>query len=208
MTTQYQAPICPCCEKHIQVLKNACRCCAKPTASKDIWFCNHCRLGGQNIHHLYVPYAYTEPLKTLIHQFKFYEGLDLVRYLAHKIIEVLPDEALKTQALVPTPLHRSRLSQRGFNQTLLLAKVLSNELRIPLRPDLCIKKKPTSAQAELSKTQRNQNLSHAFQCIDNDFQHITIIDDVVTTGSTLGAIAQGFQELDVRTVDAWALCKA
>ena len=208
MTTQYQAPICPCCEKHIQILKNACHSCAKPTASKDIWFCNHCRLESQNIHHLYVPYVYTEPLKTLIHQFKFYEGLDLVVYLAHKMIEALPDEALKTQVLVPVPLHRSRLQQRGFNQTLLLAKVLSNELRIPLRTDLCIKKKPTPAQAELSKKERIQNLSHAFQCIRNDFQHLTIIDDVVTTGSTLGAIAQGFQELDVRTIDAWALCKA
>ena len=198
-------PLCKACELLIPRLKNTCMSCAEPSTHS---FCGRCRQHGSVIHRLYVFYPYQQPLTQLIKQFKFGQSLDLNRYLAQLLLNHLPTEALKTQCLIPIPMHPQKLRQRGFHQTALLTKQLSKKTGIPYQLNLCKKTINTVSQSSLTRLQRKSNLEHAFTCQPIQYQHITLIDDVITTGSTLQTLANLFQQQGVLKIDAWVLCKS
>lgn len=205
MTFKRKSPICFKCEQKISYLKNACWNCAGPSEKK---FCQTCQSQGSELHRLYVGYDYQEPLKSLISEFKFKDGLDFTYYLAEKILAILPPEAFTTQCLIPIPMHRKKLISRGYNQSLLLTKHLSQITKIIYRSDLCQKINATKAQSKLEKKQRQSNLLDSFIFKSNPYQHVTLIDDVTTTGATLKTIAKGLTHAGVVKVDAWVICKA
>jgi len=205
MQFKHDTPICGACESFIPRLKNACMSCAEPSTQT---FCGSCRHQGSILHRMYVFYPYEQPLKQLIGQFKFNQSLDLNHYLAQLMLKYLPIEALHTQCLIPIPMHPKKLRQRGFHQTILLAKQLSKLTGIPYRTRLCKKIINTAAQSSLDREQRKHNLSQAFSCQPVDYQHITLIDDVTTTGSTINTVASLFQQQGVSKIDAWILCKS
>ncbi|MGL5361218.1 MAG: ComF family protein [Shewanella sp.] len=112
------------------------------------------------------------------------------------------------QALVPVPLHPNRLRARGFNQAWLIAKELSQLLQLPLVSDGLTRQQDTRPQAGLSGAQRRRNLHQAF-VLDDDFsyQRIALVDDVVTTGTTVAEIASLFEARYVQ-VQVWCLARA
>jgi len=201
---QLSQPICFFCQSQLLLLENACLSCGQPG---DI-SCPRCTQQGSIIHHFYAPFQYCPPLKSLIHRFKSEPSQDLIRFLGQQLIKFLPAEFLKTQCLIPVPLHPQRLRQRGYHHTAMLAKFLSQTLHIPWSLDYCIKIKKTQAQAELKHQERQHNLNDAFVFKFPPYQHITLIDDVCTTGQTLNQIAQGFAELQIDKIDAWTLARA
>ena len=171
-------------------------------------YCPICQSKGSELHRLYVGYAYQEPMKRLISEFKFKDGLDLTVYLAEKILAILPPEAFETQCLLPIPMHRKKLISRGYNQSLLLTKKLSQLTGIGYQTKLCQKINATQAQTKLEKQSRQFNLIDSFQFKASGFRHVTLIDDVTTTGSTLKTLAKGLMQTGVIKVDAWVICKA
>ncbi|MCL1147287.1 ComF family protein [Shewanella marinintestina] len=112
------------------------------------------------------------------------------------------------QVLIPVPLHRNRLRQRGFNQAWIIAKALSKRLNIPLIDDMLFRVRDTKPQAGLSGKLRRKNLQSAFELTDEfNWQRVALIDDVVTTGTTVKEIAKLFQYKHVQ-VQVWCLARA
>ena len=208
MSFSGHAPICDACEKKLKPLDGLCFFCSEPTLEADAEICLACQYLGSHIRRIFVFDEYSEPLKTLITDFKFKHGFDLLSYLGERLIHHLPKEALQTQCLIPVPLHRKKHRMRGYHQTQLLARYLHQRLQIPMSTTYCKKIKNTPAQSQLHLLERQTNLENAFYFQKPPYQKITLIDDIITTGATLKTIAQGFQAQGVEQIDCWCLAKA
>jgi ComF family protein len=115
----------------------------------------------------------------------------------------------RPDVLLPVPLHRQRLRQRGFNQALELARPVSRRLCIPLDPWLAVRNKATIPQASLSPKDRYRNVRDAFQ-VKKDVSglKIAIIDDVMTTGHTANALANTLKKAGAREISVWVFARA
>ena len=109
---------------------------------------------------------------------------------------------------VPVPLHKRRFSERGFNQSEVIARCLSLQLKIPVRNDLVVRQRYTSSQAQLPKKEREQNLKGAFEYTGPSHAPggVIIVDDVWTTGSTTREITRVLRLAGVKHV--WVLTLA
>ena len=129
-------------------------------------------------------------LRELIHRFKYGRQFYLRRVLAEFLVEAMQDARIQkdpADGLVPVPLHPTRLRERGFNQADALAETLSKRTRVPILR--CIERRRyTNTQTRFDRIERMQNLRNAFalrESIDVRGKHLVLLDDVVTTGSTL-----------------------
>lgn len=115
--------------------------------------------------------------------------------------------AICPDALVPVPIHASRKRQRGYNQSELIAKALSEHSGIPVNTGLIRRVKKTLPQKSLSERERQNNLKRAFKIRQNDVKlsTIVIIDDIYTTGSTIDAMAQALKSAGIQKVYYMAL---
>jgi ComF family protein len=105
-------------------------------------------------------------------------------------------------------MHATQLKHRGFNQTQVLAQQLSRFIQRPTKPFYCQKIRETVQQAQLNAATRKKNLAHAFYTKPLPFQHVTLIDDLITTGSTANALARTLKQRGVARVDLWCCAKA
>ncbi|NMM27266.1 MAG: ComF family protein [Glaciimonas sp.] len=139
---------------------------------------------------------YAAPLDQLVLALKFGSRLALAPLFSVMLRDAMLEQcdcALPT-LLTAVPLSRQRLAERGFNQSLEIAKPLSRALGIELFPAAACRLRDTQAQATLRLQQRAKNIQHAFSvpadAIDRiRGQHIGIVDDVITTGETLNELA-------------------
>ena len=95
------------------------------------------------------------------------------------------------ELVIPLPLHPRRLAERGFNQSVEIARSLAETLGITFDAHCCARLRDTPTQAGLTLRQRRRNVLNAFACRrDMSGRHILLVDDVVTTGSTVGECAR------------------
>jgi ComF family protein len=161
-------------------------------------------------HHFYALGKYEGILKPLINQLKFANKPLAAKVLAEFFVScVYPrismlDDA--PEALIPIPLSAWRYSKRGYNQSLLLAEAIGQLINIPVIESLS-RNRHTKAQSALGKSERLDNLHNAF-CVKTDitFEHIAIIDDVVTTGATINSACKSLVEIypDL-TISVWSM---
>jgi len=113
-------------------------------------------------------------------------------------------------AIVPVPLHPTRLRERGYNQALELAKPLAREFGLVLAPGLLRRTRATAAQSDLDAVARRNNLRGAFEVDTNHAApaHVALLDDVMTTGTTLREAARTLKRAGVARVDVWVLARA
>jgi competence protein F len=159
---------------------------------------------------------YNEPLSTLIHRFKFQKQFWLDRTLA-RLLYLAVRNARRTHGLmipdviIPVPLHHFRQWQRGYNQADLLARQLAKWLRIPYASDVLRRTKRTPTQRGLSAKDRRQNLKNAFQLTPTGKQRcyrcVALVDDVITTGSTLNEIVKQLRKMHVEHIQVWGLAR-
>ncbi len=158
---------------------------------------------------------YDESLSRLIHRFKYQKQFWLDRTLACLLLlsvyEARRNHGLTfPQAIIPVPLYHLRQWQRGYNQADLLAKTISRWLEIPCLSHIVKRVKHTHTQRGLSAAIRRQNLKNAFK-IDLSkpfpYQRVALLDDVITTGSTLNEIAKLLRSLGVREIQVWGLAR-
>lgn len=157
----------------------------------------------------WVPFRYEWPLAQLEARFKFGGDLAAGRTLAAAWTASPPPVELP-QAVVPVPLHRSRLRRRGYNQTLELARPLARTLGVPLLRDALVRIRATHAQTDLNAVQRRRNVRGVFAVRADTAlpAYVAVLDDVFTTGATLGECVRVLKRAGVARVDVWALARA
>jgi competence protein ComFC len=135
-----------------------------------------------------------KPIQDILHALKYQFKAPLGRHFGEVMGKtILNSNKYKTlEALIPVPIHPQKRFLRGYNQSELLAEGMSTILEIPILLDVVLKKANNSSQTRKNRFLRWDNASEQF-CLgkkDIPYRHIAIVDDVITTGSTLEAMAQ------------------
>ena len=147
---------------------------------------------------VFAPYMFAGETRQLIHQLKFNACEEAAPLLGQAMADALPRRDF--DCIVPVPLHRLRLRQRGFNQTLLLGRELSARTGIPVM-ELLRRDRYHAPQSRLPMKRRAENVRGAFSCIgDPAGKRILLLDDVRTTGSTACACAQTLKNAGAESV--------
>ncbi|HET7300871.1 MAG TPA: ComF family protein [Oleiagrimonas sp.] len=188
--------------------RNTCCCarCALPLAQPAA-LCGRCLEHPPPWQAAWVPFRYGWPLDRLETRYKFSAHLAAGRALAALWRERAPPE--RPQAIVPVPLHHARLRQRGYDQTLELARQIARQMHLPLH-DRCLKRqRATRAQSTLDAVARRRNVRGAFGIRRGIAlpDHVALFDDVLTTGATVGECARVLHRAGVARVDVWALAR-
>lgn len=148
-------------------------------------------------------------VRSAIHAFKFENTRELAEPLAALLVAVLRDAAVPVDALVPVPLHSQREAWRGYNQSLLLAGAVAERLGLPCI-DALIRTRSTGTQVGRSAEERRAAVQGAFSADASSVvqRHLLLIDDVVTTGSTLDACADALLAAGAASVMAACVASA
>ena len=127
-------------------------------------------------------------------------GLELGRRLGY----LLREERICADLLVPVPLHKRKIRERGFNQSYLIARGIAEVLGIPVRTDIVHRCKWTQSQTALSKDERKQNVANAFRGGRAGVSElrILVVDDVITTGATVEAVGAALKRSGAKYVIA------
>ncbi|MBO9716367.1 MAG: ComF family protein [Pseudoxanthomonas sp.] len=197
--------LCAACHAALPLNRNACLRCALPLAAPGT--CGRCLSRPPPLHAVHAAFAYAAPLDRLLPRYKFHQDLAAGHLLAQLMAHALAG-CERPQGLVPVPLHRARLRQRGYDQALELARPLASTLRLPLHVDLLQRVRATPAQSQLDATARRRNLRGAFGVTGRPLPaHVALVDDVMTTGATLHAAAAALRRAGVARVDAWVCAR-
>jgi len=186
-----------------QISQPYCEKCGKPLDYKTEP-CNECEGVNNYYEQALSVFEYTAGVQRLIYRFK-YRG---EQYLSHFLGGFL-SKRLKEQKdweysyLVPVPLHKKRLRERGFNQASLLASEIAKNLNLTVLGDVLLRIKETSVQAGLGRQERFVNLKQVFSVKDSlklKGQSVVLVDDIYTTGSTANECSRVLLEAGVKKV--------
>lgn len=204
---QSQAAVCKKCTELLVPLGPACSFCALPLPDANFLVCGQCCKKKPYLDQATAAYRFEEPLRTLVHEFKYHQGLYLCSFLATLMLQAKPAALAQTQCLLPVPMHPKRLRHRGFNQAAVLANYLGELLTLPCDLSFCEKIINTTPQAALNGKERQQNLRGSFAVKTARYQHVTLIDDLLTTGSTANELARVLKKTGVAHVDVWCCAR-
>ncbi|MBX3712238.1 MAG: ComF family protein [Lysobacter sp.] len=170
--------------------------------------CGHCQRRPPPLTETRAVFRYALPLDRLLPRLKFHRDLAAGRTCALRMADALAS-APRPDALVPLPLHRSRLRERGFDQALELARPLAKALDLPLLDRALVRVRDTVPQSRLDAPARRRNLRRAFAVPPGVSlpAHVALVDDVMTTGATLHAAADVLLGAGVTRVDAWVCAR-
>ena len=164
-------------------------------------------------------FHYQRPIRQMLSQYKYQGKLDYVPTFADMLAFKIRASYQKSRGALPdlilsVPLSEARLKQRGFNQSLELAKVVSRVLGVPYHVSVVKRLRDTPMQAGLTLKKRRANIEGAFALMGPHFiaryvknKRLAIIDDVMTTGFTLAALAKLLKEAGAKSVDNWVLAR-
>jgi ComF family protein len=205
--------LCGDCEAELPWLGNHCLTCALPLPCAGL-NCGACLKQPPNFSRVEAAWRYSFPIDSLITRFKHQAQWPLGRLLgelmSHHLHHAFTEGLSKPDLLLPVPLSRQRLRQRGFNQALMLANWLSQHLQLPVAEHLLRRSHDTPAQQSLNATERKRNLRSAFAIADNDAikgKHVALVDDVLTTGATAESLACLLRKKGAIRVDVYCLAR-
>lgn len=184
-----QEPVCFQCGRYFQ--KNVFH---NPVLLNEVIYCQDCTVEKRFFSFSRSVGPYEGILKNSVHKLKYFGKKGLAMYIAQKMFEVISEhpQYLKVQAIASVSLSNQRHRQRGFNQSELLASYLSDKMKIEIVP-VIHKIKDTIPQADLNRMQRKENLAGVFALTREKLvegKTILLVDDVVTTGSTLNSVSE------------------
>ncbi|WP_338070349.1 ComF family protein [Bathymodiolus platifrons methanotrophic gill symbiont] len=203
--------LCQPCYNGLLTVKSHCFCCAKQfeSDSSNLQLCGDCQKNPPAFDRTYAPFAHQGAIRYLINQCKFNGAYKNSRLLGLLLGKHLTNNAELPELIIPVPLHPKRYQQRGFNQTLEIAKIIAQQHSIPIDNACCLHIKNTPHQISLTGKQRHKNIKNAFQMEARpNAEHIAILHDVMTTGATANELAKTIKATGVNRVDVWVCARA
>ena len=203
--------LCPTCLALLQpaMLPRCAHCCGRIDADGT---CRSCRYHPLRISGLRAFGHYEGSLRACIHALKYDGVTRLAQPLGHLLARTYYMHRLHADLLIPVPLHSERQRQRGYNHASLLAAACAREIDIPVREDIVMRQRATTAQVGLGPQERRQNVAGAFRC-PSAFpsqplagRRVLLVDDVCTTGATIEACAAPLFAAGARSI--WGLVLA
>ena len=208
--------LCDGCEaKVVRIVPPCCEICSEPFEGSinTAFTCANCAHRTIHFDAAVAAYRGRGIVRDVIHQFKYNRQIHLRHLVARWLRAALDDERLRDcrfDVIVPVPLHPARQRERGFNQASLLAQLLSAHTSIPSKP-LLKRIRYTTTQTALDRSERMENLHNAFRLRKNaDMRglRVLLIDDVLTTGSTLSECARVLKRAGAISVHAATAARA
>ncbi|MEG6545875.1 phosphoribosyltransferase family protein [Acinetobacter bereziniae] len=149
---------------------------------------------------------YGFPIDRIIQTYKYEQQLQYQNVLAHSLLSL---RFSRVQAIVPMPISTERLKERGYNQMLIVAKIMAKQLKIPVWQPVV--RQAQHSQKGLSRVERLENIEHQFRTIQSEkrkYKKVLIVDDVVTTGSSIHALTQALQRLGCPQISSLCIAAA
>ncbi len=203
--------LCAGCRRELPHNASCCARCAVPLPeAKGELVCGQCAQQPPSYDRALALLRYAYPADRLVQRLKFNAQLHLARLLGERLAEHVARHVTQPpQVILPVPLHRTRLRERGFNQALELARPIARHMDIPLDYRSCARVRATTAQSLLPAAQRRGNIKGAFQVTRPiKARHVAIVDDVMTTGHTVEEFAATLRKAGVKKIDVWVLARA
>jgi competence protein ComFC len=193
--THPQEPICAICGVPLECPSGNCEFCL---ATRPCY----CALRSWSI--------FEDPVRSALHRLKYRRDVGVGEALAPQLAECLTGLHWPIDLIIPVPLGRKRLAERGYNQVSLIARPLSMALRMTYAPDGLVRSQETRSQVGLTRTQRQQNVCNAFRAKSSRVKGriVLLMDDVATTGSTLSSCAEALHAAGARDVFAFTVSRA
>lgn len=210
-------PLCATCRARFGAPRLRCRLCAieLPAASAEV--CGDCIRHPPPLQATLAAWRYDFPWDRLIARFKFYGGVELAGVLAEGLAETVESAVgagwlALPELLLPVPLSPRRLRERGYNQAWELARRLGRRWSLRAEPLWLERVRETPQQAELTRAERLHNLTAAFAVAPEARlalagRRVALVDDVMTTGSTLFEAGATLRRAGVAEVQAWVLAR-
>ena len=171
--------------------------------------CGRCLKHSHGFDETHAPFRYDANMAFFVTRLKFHRQYQYARLLGRLLADQVADACELPECIVPVPLHPNRYRERGFNQSIEIARHLSKQLRLPLDLNSCRRNRDTRHQIELPAKQRRNNMKRAFSVTGiRPYRHVAIVDDVMTTGATVSALAWALKQQGIARVDVWVCARA
>jgi len=205
-------PLCGACwEGFERIAPPWCRCCGAPLGIEGL--CGACRSRRPRFAYARAALLYGDLAREAIHAFKFGGRRGLANPLGDLLaglgLSALP--GAEPDALVPVPLHPRRARERGYDQALLLARRLERAWGVPVVADALLRAVPTQPQTDLDAAGRRRNVRDAFAVRRPELiagRHVVLVDDVLTTGATVGECARSLYRAGAAAVGVLTVARA
>ena len=202
--------VCKQCESGLTDTSNRCLSCATKLSS-GLSFCGSCLSHAPNFSKAYTLYDYSDHCATLIKHFKFDHQLCIGDFFAHKLydkFQTIVAENGKYDAIIPLPLSRDRIKERGYNQTHELLRVIAKKSNILIDQKSVKRTKATRALSTLNLEERKREIQNAFSAQAMSYDRVLLVDDVMTTGSSLNELAKTLLKAGVKSCDVLTVARA
>lgn len=227
-------PVCPVCDKTLPpgekgrlcgrcggklkpIASPACLKCGRQLEQPEQEYCLQCSKRSYHFKRGFSVFSYEGEARELILKLKYNGRKDIAEYLANITIEKYGTslERIGADAVIPVPIHKKRLNQRGYNQAQAIAEIIAEKLNIPCAEDVLVRTKQTEAQKELSVHERLLNLYDAFGINEialeqykkrMTLEKVILVDDIYTTGSTMECCSRTLTQCGIKEI--WFICIA
>lgn len=198
---------CPRCQSLLPWLEHGCHRCGRELPEGGV--CGRCQRDPAPFDNAVVPFRYLDPISSHIQRLKYNRRLSVAPALGKILaMQVIKQSVHLPDALIPVPLHKARLKQRGFNQANLIAEWVGRLLGIPVDYRIISREKATTSQTNLDGHLRKKNVHNAFAVsVKERYDAIAVIDDVITSGATIGAVCSALRLNGYTHISAWAVAR-
>lgn len=196
------------CQNNVKIVSGMiCSICGLPQDTMGV--CETCRVERPHFHTLRAWAVFDDPIRKALHKLKYRRDVSMGDALAAQMIPFVQNLGWQIDIMLPIPLGRQRLKERGYNQVGMIAQPLAMALKIKYMPHGLVRCKETRTQVGLSKRERKENIHEAFKAWQGvKGKNILVFDDVATTGSTLSSSAAALLSAGAKEVYALTVARA
>ena len=201
--------MCPECEKtSVKLGTDICGKCGRALAN-EAEFCDTCIRSERAFVRARSCYVYEGAPKKFVYRLKFGGRRYLAAFIAEAMVDRYLDCGFECDCVVAVPLSAKRKRKRGYNQAELIAEELSSRLKLPLIDGALVKTKENKSQAKLKRREREENVRGVYEVTSPEAfkgRRVLVVDDVMTTGATLGEVSRVLYKAKARSVEALTYC--